>query len=386
MLFVGFMLCVSIWEISVRESKTVPDSYHYRTYGNDGFNAATPYLRPTAPVAEPLANVSPSQQHHQPHNITADNDESILIDLNGFGYLINQPKCPARLCGDSDKVACANGSPIVLILVHSAPKNAHKRNVIRETWGQHDARARLYFLLGAVGTAPAQAKLQRENQQYNDIIQGNFIDSYRNITYKHIMALKWFVYNCQHVKYLLKTDDDVFVNTPAMYGFLSGGGVGGKHSFLFCRRLEGSRIKRTYRSKWRVSTKELAGWYYPPYCPGFSVVYSADVVHRLYREAQQTPYFWIDDVHVTGTLVQQLKINITSLGDYYMDREQRDRLFEGHSQATPSQMPMFLFTTPDLFEHQIRALWQMANQSQAVESGHIRQSDAVNSVIIEKRN
>lgn len=379
----------------MRESKTVPDSYHYRTYGNDGFNSATPYLRPTAPAAQPLANASPSQQqrqpqhHHQPHNNTADTDESLLIDLNGFGYLINQPKCPGRRpCGDNDKVACANGSPIVLILVHSAPKNAHKRNVIRETWGQHDARARLYFLLGAVGTAPAQAKLHRENQQYNDIIQGNFIDSYRNITYKHIMALKWFVYNCQHVKYLLKTDDDVFVNTPAIYGFLGGGGGGGgsgdagsrEHSFLFCRRLEGSRIKRTYRSKWRVSTKELAGWYYPPYCPGFSVVYSADVVHRLYREAQQTPYFWIDDVHVTGTLVQQLKINITSLGDYYMDREQRDRLFNGRAQSTPSLMPTFLFTAPDLFEHQIRALWHMANQSQAVESGHTRQSELPSTV------
>jgi hypothetical protein len=36
------------------------------------------------------------------------------------------------------------------------------------------------------------------------------------MTYKHIMALKWVVYFCPGVRYVLKTDDDTFVNTPVL--------------------------------------------------------------------------------------------------------------------------------------------------------------------------
>jgi hypothetical protein len=36
------------------------------------------------------------------------------------------------------------------------------------------------------------------------------------MTYKHIMALKWALYYCPRVRYVLKSDDDTFVNTPVL--------------------------------------------------------------------------------------------------------------------------------------------------------------------------
>lgn len=359
MLFIGFMVCISIWEISVRENKVTTES-HYR-FENDDSNGITAPVDSAMDSAEHQLNHTLIRQRQKHRRIPAPNiDKHILIDLHDFDYLINQPKCLSNASNDHDKKSTEE-RPIVLILIHSAPKNFNKRNVIRETWGQNDSRAHLYFLLGAVKTAAAQAKIQHEHLQYNDIIQGNFIDSYRNMTYKHIMALKWFVYNCQHVKYLLKTDDDVFVNTPALYQFLSSNSSN-DHSYLFCHRLDASRIKRSYRSKWRVSTKEYPGWYYPPYCPGFSIIYSNDVVYQLYREAQQTPYFWIDDVHVTGTLAHNLNLNITSVGEFYMDCKQRDNVFNGNLEFIQIK-PMFLFTEPNLLEKQIRDLWQITIKS-----------------------
>lgn len=61
-----------------------------------------------------------------------------------------------------------------------------------------------------------QVSLESENDQYHDILQGSFKDTYRNMTYKHIMALKWVLYYCPGVRYVLKSDDDTFVNTPVL--------------------------------------------------------------------------------------------------------------------------------------------------------------------------
>lgn len=61
-----------------------------------------------------------------------------------------------------------------------------------------------------------QESLESENDQYHDIVQGSFRDAYRNMTYKHVMSLKWALYFCPRVRYVLKTDDDIFVNTPVL--------------------------------------------------------------------------------------------------------------------------------------------------------------------------
>ena len=61
-----------------------------------------------------------------------------------------------------------------------------------------------------------QVSLESENDRYHDLLQGSFKDTYRNMTYKHIMALKWVLYYCPGVRYVLKSDDDTFVNTPVL--------------------------------------------------------------------------------------------------------------------------------------------------------------------------
>lgn len=60
----------------------------------------------------------------------------------------------------------------------------------------------------------AQSKLLK------DIAQGNSLDTYRNLTYKTIMCLKYAKCHCKNAKYVLKVDDDLFVNVPQMISFL----------------------------------------------------------------------------------------------------------------------------------------------------------------------
>ena len=58
--------------------------------------------------------------------------------------------------------------------------------------------------------------LDSENDRHHDLLQGSFKDTYRNLTYKHVMILKWALYYCPGVRYVLKSDDHILVNTPVL--------------------------------------------------------------------------------------------------------------------------------------------------------------------------
>lgn len=276
------------------------------------------------------------------------NDFSHLIDLENFEYLINHPTCKER-----------KKRPLVVVLVHSAPENYHKRTIIRETWGAKDARALLFFIIGAVNSTNLQDKIDLEDKVHEDVVQGNFRDAYRNMTYKHVMALKWFLYDCPKARYLLKTDDDVFVNTPLLYNYLESPSPAVGQQFpserlLLCFEITSAKVKRSYRSKWRVSFDEYPEKYFPNHCPGFSILYSADVVKQLYLKAQQLKYFWIDDVHITGSVASKLNLTISPANGLFLNPyEQRD-LLQGQQHSTT-----FLFAQPNLNEQDIRALWDL---------------------------
>ncbi|XP_014204735.1 lactosylceramide 1,3-N-acetyl-beta-D-glucosaminyltransferase A-like [Copidosoma floridanum] len=136
---------------------------------------------------------------------TISNDKLSLIDINNFQFTINH-----HICNQTQ--------PYLLMLIHSAPANLNKRNVIRETWGQQISSTITLFLVGFSGDY--EAELVKENVIHKDLIQGSFLDDYKNITYKHVMALKWVTYHCSNAKYVLKLDDDVFVYVPALISFL----------------------------------------------------------------------------------------------------------------------------------------------------------------------
>jgi hypothetical protein len=133
-----------------------------------------------------LSNHSNVQPYYL--NELAINDTSTLINIKNFKFLINHNTCKKK-------------QPFLLMLIHSAPANLKKRNVIRETWGQHTPTIETFFLVGY--SEQYKLDLIKENTLYKDLIQGNFMDTYRNVTYKHIMALKWVTYHCSSKFFIL---------------------------------------------------------------------------------------------------------------------------------------------------------------------------------------
>ena len=61
-------------------------------------------------------------------------------------------------------------------------------------------------------------KIEQEHAKYSDILQESFMDSYNNLTIKSIYILKYYIRNAAKFKidYLLKTDDDSFINLEAL--------------------------------------------------------------------------------------------------------------------------------------------------------------------------
>ena len=48
-----------------------------------------------------------------------------------------------------------------------------------------------------------------------------YVDSYQNMTIKTMQILTWYTTHCNEIPLLLKTDDDMFINTKNLFDFAS---------------------------------------------------------------------------------------------------------------------------------------------------------------------
>lgn len=196
-----------------------------------------------------------------PYNTTklvVDDVYDQLIDINNFTFKINPQPCKNYEAG-----------LLLMVIVSSNPNNYENRKVIRNTWGKNLDTTKVVFLIGEPENITVYNKVLEESNQYGDIVQGNFVDVYRNMTYKHVMGLKWVVHHCPTAKYVLKTDDDVLVNSHEMRHFLAKElSPWGARDLIVCQVLEHALAQRAERSKWKVTTEEYPEQYYPTYCAG----------------------------------------------------------------------------------------------------------------------
>ena len=81
------------------------------------------------------------------------------------------------------------------------------------------------------------------NSSYlKDILQWDFMDTYNNLTIKSILALKWASTFCSNAKFVIKMDDDVFLNSVNLANFLESRSsqfeIAGHHHDLDSRTVE----------------------------------------------------------------------------------------------------------------------------------------------------
>lgn len=232
-----------------------------------------------------------------------------------FRYVIN----PSSVC---------SGDIFLLVYVHSAPRHFKQRMAIRETWGNAenfpDVAIKVIFLCGIIPTDEGrsiQDALLLEADTYGDIVQEDFVDSYRNLTYKGIMGLKWVASHCQHAKFLLKSDDDIFINVFSLVTHLQRVLVQRRNAvrqLLLCLVWYRMKVMRDPRSKWYLSPSEYPGDVFPTYCSGSAFIMTPDVATAMFNASFRVPFFWVDDFYVTGLLAREVGVSHENFNSVYM--------------------------------------------------------------------
>ena len=204
---------------------------------------------------------------------------------------------------------------LYLVVVHSSTIHFERRKSFRETWANTNKKyaiynTRLVFLLGKPRNNHTQMNIRKENECFGDIVQGNFMDSYHNLTHKAVLGLRWVTENCRQARFIVKVDDDVFVNVFKLISIITENA--NKSRTLFCDKRQKSRILRS--GKWKVDKHEFVGLKYWPYpfCAGFFVILTSDIIPELYEKAKISPFLWLDDVYVFGLLVSKIG-NVTHI-------------------------------------------------------------------------
>jgi beta-1,3-galactosyltransferase 1 len=140
----------------------------------------------------------------------------------------------------------------------------------------------------------------------------------RNLTLKAVAASRWTAVYCKRANYILKADDDVFVNVFTLMRYIYHLFASGSRSRLIhCRIWKHAPVVRV--GKWAVSSNHRSAAFYPDYCAGLAYIQTGDVARALYRMSLRIRFFWIDDVYMTGDLVKALggQVNLTDISTSY---------------------------------------------------------------------
>jgi len=114
--------------------------------------------------------------------------------LNQYHPRIHVPILPAKqfdyILEPGDDICSTDERLLLVVYVHSAIENRHRRESIRSTWASRSIfgkHIRVLFMLGSSHNLELMKQAQFEFDTYRDIVQQTFIDAYRNLTYKGII-------------------------------------------------------------------------------------------------------------------------------------------------------------------------------------------------------
>eukprot|EP01025_Chloroclados_australasicus_P025867 TRINITY_DN25752_c0_g1_i1.p1 TRINITY_DN25752_c0_g1~~TRINITY_DN25752_c0_g1_i1.p1 ORF type:complete len:316 (-),score=17.45 TRINITY_DN25752_c0_g1_i1:88-1035(-) len=199
----------------------------------------------------------------------------------------------------------------LLALIVSSKNTKSRRIAVRNTWGSNSYNLEFRHVF-AVSENIIDTDLTIEQQMYKDVvILRDVIDDYRHLSSKVIQSIIYCQKNFRY-KFLLKTDDDSFVNVKAMLNEIQ---------LLQNNYAEGQAIYAgklitgvNIRTKGKWADLELAEYYklqrYPPYMQGGGYLLSRKITEYLQQteELFGLHYAASEDVSVGMWL---LSINVT---------------------------------------------------------------------------
>ncbi|XP_005987483.1 beta-1,3-galactosyltransferase 9 [Latimeria chalumnae] len=212
----------------------------------------------------------------------------LKANLSKF-YLISNP----HLCSGKDV--------FLLSVVFSNPENKTLRSAIRNTWANitdvNGYSIITIFALGSSESRSIQSDVIRESSSHGDIIQGIFVDSSSNLTLKTIMMMQWTVTFCPMARFVLKADEEMFVNYFSLVDYLLR--LRRPPEDLYIGRVIHQEMpNRDPHVKDFVSVRQYQENYYPDYCSGSVFLISQDVARKIYVVSKELRVPVPPDVYV----------------------------------------------------------------------------------------
>ena len=262
-------------------------------------------------------------------------DECVNCFNHNFNYVIDNPD----ICKQQD-----SSVPIeIIVFIFTTHARRQQRDTIRKTWisiaqKNQAPNIRYAFLLGGTKDESLSKAVIEENSSNHDIIKEDFVDTYQNLTYKTMMAYKWASTKCAHAQFVMKTDDDMYVNIPAVFHIIRTHkdalqtSVGGAcHQTAWPIRDKGS--------KWFASKKSYPNAKYPGFCSGTGYVTSMNVATKVFEISPQVPFFHLEDVYV-ALCIKKLKYSLKGIGGFNSGRVKPDPcIYKSNKMVTSHELP-----------------------------------------------
>ncbi|XP_042230201.1 uncharacterized protein LOC121871786 [Homarus americanus] len=209
----------------------------------------------------------------------------------------------------------------VIAYVHSSIMRVTQRMQTRQTWanasaynlGDISVKVGAVFMVGRAKNEVERMIVKEESQRYHDIIQGDYGDHYRLLTYKGLAGLYWINKHCSQVPWTLHADDDTHIDIFLYHQALNELNEESRQNFV-CSHMYGPAIRS---GKWKVRYEEYPAKNYPLYCSGGAWFLQTKFIPRLLEASKVVPFLWVDDAYISGLLAKQAGIKQLPFQKYY---------------------------------------------------------------------
>ncbi|BFZ02780.1 hypothetical protein BsWGS_05819 [Bradybaena similaris] len=213
---------------------------------------------------------------------------------------------------------CKGGQPFLLVIIPSVASNTAERDAIRWTWlraAETNSWPRAFirdhikhiFLFGRQDSDLNESyqQLLHESNIVGDIVMADFEDTYRNLTRKVLSGLSWVRQYCPQAQFVLKADQDTFINVPLMLEVIHKAATYLKNASFVMGLQHNVQQPLVIRSgRWAVSEEEYPLSFYPRYLYGHTYVLSRTAVIDITDTAPYVPLISPEDAFITGILTK----------------------------------------------------------------------------------
>ena len=248
---------------------------------------------------------------------TPEPDENTTFELDSFHHTqgdqgkravyksINPAFENRKFLIDSPGLCSKHANLSTFIFVQVAVESFDLRNYARQRWlspylfkNPHVSGA---FFVGLPTNGRVQAQLEAEADFHGDIIQGDFIDTYKNMSIKSVAAIEWISKYCTNTLHIIKVDGDVFVNIVQVMAHLDEKPIEPKTFYCSINRFARPKSITVPNTVYPHSQT-------PSYCAGAFYVHRTSLIEEYVKAAMETPYtIWSQDVFMTGVLRVAMK-------------------------------------------------------------------------------